>query len=131
MQKFYKLLGLNEQFELEYLGDVNELINRLSTNWQKDEGIELQSDLEKKRYKFSVNGNNITIKETRKFEDSETRKTYIVGQIDNRVTSVKLSFQIFIKSFEFYSSILSTLLIIAFLIYGLIITDGNSKLLLI
>jgi hypothetical protein len=71
------------------------------------------------------------VKERKKFEDSETRKTYLAGILEEDENGTSLKFRIYIKPFEFLSSIISSVIMLIFIIYGISVADGNTELLLI
>ncbi len=130
MKQVYEKIRLYEKIECSYTMSPQDVISIFKSNWDEDNGMEILFSMEKSRYKYSIRDNVLTVKERMKFEDSNTRKTYLKGVLLENGNETMLKFRIYIKPFEFLSLTITTFVILALVIYGFSVADGSTKLLL-
>jgi hypothetical protein len=131
MVPIYEKIGMFEEIESSYSFRQQEVILIFKSNWDLDTGFEILSDLDKKRYKYSIEDNKVRVKEQKKFEYSETRKTFLVGKLEENDCGTIIKFKVYIKPFEFLFSVISSFIMLLIISLGIFLTEGNTKLLLI
>ena len=130
IERLYKKIGLFEKIEKSFSLNRTEIFSVLQANMDEDPGAEFTTDLSKRRYKLKVSGDEIRFKERKKFEDSQTLNTYIIGTFEDAGGSTIFNLMIFIKPMVFLSTTAYNVLLIPILLYGAMVLEGNSKVLL-